>query len=184
MRQCQDVPRSSHSPLVIKLEMSPPASSCSCRSSCNGKRQVGITVVWEWVVATYLKSIISPASELHLASLVVEREPSDIDFARRLKDARWDVHAGAILPNHNVRRIGTVKSLVGAAMKRLSSIFNRYFGCSVTTCTPFLVSHGHMGTCLLYMRTSGFQRRWGGILKSRTLPYSDVFQRRFMSFHS
>lgn len=124
MRQCQwDVPRSSHSPLVIKLEMSPPASSCNCRSSCNGKGPVGITVILGWVfLRAHLKSIISPASELHLASLVVERKPSDIDFARRLKDARWDVHAGAILPNDHIRRVGPIKTLVSAAMKRLINI--------------------------------------------------------------
>lgn len=30
------LPNRSHSPLVIKLEMSPPASSCNCRSNCRG----------------------------------------------------------------------------------------------------------------------------------------------------
>lgn len=37
---------------------------------------------------------------------------------------------------------------------------------------------------LLYMRTSGFHSRCGGIRKSLTPPYSEEFQRRFMSFHS
>lgn len=74
------------------------------------------------VSCTHLKSVVSPTAELHLAALVVEREPSDIDFARRLEDARWDVHAGAIVPDYHVRWVRSVKSLVGTAMKRLINI--------------------------------------------------------------
>ena len=40
------------------------------------------------------------------------------------------------------------------------------------------------GTHLLYMRTSGFQSRCGGILKSRTLPYLDGSHIMLTSFHS
>lgn len=37
---------------------------------------------------------------------------------------------------------------------------------------------------LLYMSTSGFHSRCGGIRKSFTPPYSDEFHRKFISFHS
>ena len=37
---------------------------------------------------------------------------------------------------------------------------------------------------LLYISTSGFHSRWGGIRKSRTPPYSDEFHLKFISFHS
>lgn len=40
---------------------------------------------------THLISIISPAAELHLAALVIEGEPSDVDFACALEDAGWYV---------------------------------------------------------------------------------------------
>lgn len=39
-------------------------------------------------------------------------------------------------------------------------------------------------SALLYISTSGFQMRCGGIRRSLTPPYSDVFHLRFMSFHS
>lgn len=39
-------------------------------------------------------------------------------------------------------------------------------------------------TYLLYMSTSGFHSRCGGILKSFTPPYSDEFHLKFISFHS
>jgi len=37
---------------------------------------------------------------------------------------------------------------------------------------------------LLYISTSGFHRRCGGIRRSRTPPNSLEFHRRFISFHS
>lgn len=40
------------------------------------------------------------------------------------------------------------------------------------------------GRYLLYMSTSGFHKRCGGILRSLTPPKSEEFHLRFMSFHS
>lgn len=45
----EDLPKRSHSPLVMKLLISPPPSSCSCRSSCNCKTEKGKICIRMWM---------------------------------------------------------------------------------------------------------------------------------------
>lgn len=76
---------------------------------------------------THLKAIVGPGAKLHLATLIVEGEPGDVDFARGLEDAGRHVEAAAIVTHHHVGGIGAVEALVGAASE---------------VATHFLVSNG------------------------------------------
>jgi hypothetical protein len=62
----------------------------------------------------HLAPVIGPAAELHLAVLVVEGEPGDVDLAGGLEDAGRDVGAAPLARQHHVRRVRPVKSLIGA----------------------------------------------------------------------
>ena len=81
---------------------------------------------------SHLKTIVRPASELHLAVLVVKREPRDVDQAGGLKkktshchkmsqrgtylEYSWgDIRAVAFIGDHHICRIRPVKLLVRAA---------------------------------------------------------------------
>ena len=61
----------------------------------------------------YLESVVSPAAEFHVAVLVVEWEPGDVNLASRLEDSRRNVSALPGVRHHHVRRVGAVKGLVG-----------------------------------------------------------------------
>lgn len=64
-----------------------------------------------------LITIISPAAKLHLATLVVEGKPGNVDLAGTLEDARWHVQARAVVAHHHVRRICAVEAFVRATQK-------------------------------------------------------------------
>ena len=67
----------------------------------------------------YLEPVVRPAPELHLAVLVVEGEPGDVDGAGGLEDAGRDVGAEALVGHHHVGRICPVKRLTGAAIRSI-----------------------------------------------------------------
>ena len=69
---------------------------------------------------SYLKPIVSPAPKLHLTVLVVKREPSDVDWTRRLEDARWDVGAQACTGDHHVGCVRWVEWFAGAVSDKNS----------------------------------------------------------------
>ena len=78
---------------------------------------------------SYLKSIISPASKLHITVLIIKREPGDVYLAGGLEDAGRDVGAAAPVRRHHVGGEGPVKLLVSAANITLtSSAANRLIG--------------------------------------------------------
>lgn len=88
------------------------------------------------------ESIVGPAAELHLALLVVERKPSDVDFASTLKDPRWDVITASIVPYHHIGLESIVETFMRAVRykKRMSREKN-------STIRMELVSHqGNMVT--------------------------------------
>ena len=60
---------------------------------------------------SHLKPVIRPTSKLHLAVLVVEGEPGDVDLAGGHEDAGRDVCAQALVSYHNICRVGSVKGL-------------------------------------------------------------------------
>ena len=64
---------------------------------------------------SYLESIISPASKLHITVLIIKWEPGDVYLAGGLEDAGRDVGAAARVRHHHVGRVGPVKLLVSAA---------------------------------------------------------------------
>ena len=59
----------------------------------------------------HLEPVICPASELHLAVLVVEGEPGDVDLAGGHEDARRDVGAQALVSHHHICRVRPIKGL-------------------------------------------------------------------------
>ena len=63
---------------------------------------------------SHLKPVIRPTSKLHLAVLVVEGEPGDVDLAGGHEDAGRDVCAQALVSYHNICRVGSVKGLTRA----------------------------------------------------------------------
>ena len=63
---------------------------------------------------THLESVIRPAAKLHVAVLVVEGEPSDVDLTRGLEDAGRNVVAAALILHHHVCLERPVKLLICA----------------------------------------------------------------------
>ena len=64
--------------------------------------------------STYLEPVVRPAPELHLAALVVEGEPGDVDLAGGLEHAGRDVGAEARTGDHHVGGECRVETLAGA----------------------------------------------------------------------
>ena len=62
---------------------------------------------------TYIKAIVRPASKLHLATLVVEWKPGDINFTGGHEDAGGDISAQSFVGHHYICRVGPVKSFAG-----------------------------------------------------------------------
>ena len=73
---------------------------------------------------SYLEPVVGPAPELHLAALVVEGEPGDVDLAGGLEHAGWDVFTETRARHHHVGREGRVKALAGAVTQwSVSTLF-------------------------------------------------------------
>ena len=66
---------------------------------------------------------ISPGTELHLAALVVEGEPRDVNLARGLEDARGDVEAVAVAGHHNLGGVGAVEAFVRTGSNEIQKSF-------------------------------------------------------------
>lgn len=67
-------------------------------------------------VRSNLESIVGPAAEFHFATLVIEREPGDVNLTGGLEDARRHVQARAVVAYHNVGLVGAVETLVCAVI--------------------------------------------------------------------
>ena len=67
----------------------------------------------------HLKPVIRPASELHLAVLVVEGEPGDVDLAGGHEDAGRDVGAQSLVGHHHISRVGPIKCFAGTEEGKL-----------------------------------------------------------------
>ena len=78
---------------------------------CNRKRLVFNPnhPIYDKYKDTYIKPVVGPAAELHVAVLIVEGEPGDVDLAGGLEDARRDVGAAPVARHHHVRRVRRVK---------------------------------------------------------------------------
>ena len=62
---------------------------------------------------SHLKPVIRPTSKLHLAVLVVEGEPGDVDLAGGHEDAGGDVGALALRGHHHICWVGPIKCFTG-----------------------------------------------------------------------
>ena len=70
---------------------------------------------------SYLESIISPASKLHITVLIIKWEPGDVYLAGGLEDAWRDVGAAPSVSHHHIGGEGPVKLLVSAANITMTS---------------------------------------------------------------
>ena len=75
----------------------------------------------------HLESVVRPASKLHLAVLVVEGEPGDVDLTRGLEDAGGYVGAASHICHHNIGRERSVKLLIRAE-KKIINVFQIFYG--------------------------------------------------------
>ena len=78
----------------------------------------------------YLEPVIGPAPELHVAVLVVEGEPGDVDLASGLENAGGDVGAASLVCHHHVGRERPVKLFVRTKknyIKRCISVFRIFY---------------------------------------------------------
>ena len=65
---------------------------------------------------SHLKPVIRPTSKLHLAVLVVEGEPGDVNLAGGHEDAGRDVGAQPLVRHHHISRVGPIKGLTRAGI--------------------------------------------------------------------
>jgi len=63
--------------------------------------------------ATYLKTIVSPASKLKEAFLVIKRKPGNVNFTGALENSWWKVITGAVVANHHICLVSAVKFFIG-----------------------------------------------------------------------
>lgn len=62
----------------------------------------------------YLKAVVGPGTEFHLAALIVKRKPGNVYLASALEYTGRHVQAGPIVLYDDVRRVSAVETLVGA----------------------------------------------------------------------
>lgn len=67
--------------------------------------------------SSYLISIVRPATEFHLAMLIIKWEPCDVYFTCTLKNTRWYVQTTAITFNYDICMVGAVKSFISTVNK-------------------------------------------------------------------
>ena len=65
-----------------------------------------------YVFSSYLISIVSPTTELHIAMLIIKREPRDVYLACAFKDARGHVQTTAVMFDHDIGLIRPIESLI------------------------------------------------------------------------
>ena len=63
---------------------------------------------------SYLETVIRPAAKLHVAVLVVEGEPGDVDLTCGLEDAGGNVGAASHIRHYNIGRERPVKLFIRA----------------------------------------------------------------------
>ena len=71
-----------------------------------------------FVANFYLKSIISPATKLHITILVIKREPRDVYLTCGLEYPRWYVCTSAFVSHNHVGRKCPVKLLISAENRK------------------------------------------------------------------
>ena len=64
----------------------------------------------------YLKSIVGPASKLHITILVIEGEPSDINLTGGFEYSRRNISTPSLVGHHDVSWESSIKLLISAEM--------------------------------------------------------------------
>lgn len=80
-----------------------------CRGWCAPLRLLRL---WLRLDSGYLVAIIGPATELHVAMLVIKGEPCNVYLACALEDAGRHVQAATVMSNHDVCVVRPVEPLV------------------------------------------------------------------------
>ena len=62
----------------------------------------------------YLKSIVGPASKLHITILVIEGEPSDVNLTGGFEYSRRNISTPALVSHHHVGGESSIKLLISA----------------------------------------------------------------------
>ena len=63
---------------------------------------------------TYLKSIVGPASKLHITILVIEREPSDVNLTCGFEYSWRNISTTSCVCHHYIGWKGSIKLLISA----------------------------------------------------------------------
>ena len=73
---------------------------------------------------TYLKSIVGPASKLHITILVIEREPSDVNLTCGFEYSWRNISTTSCVCHHYIGWEGSIKLLISA--EKLILIFQNF----------------------------------------------------------
>ena len=55
---------------------------------------------------------MSPGAKLHITALIIKREPSDVNFAGRFKDPRWNIGTASFIGYYHIGGVRSIESLV------------------------------------------------------------------------
>ena len=91
---------------------SPGRQPHSSASNLTGSERRIIVDLVTNISSYYFVSIVGPAPKLHVALLVVKREPSDVNFASRLEYSGWDVGTAPVTLDHHIGRKCSIKSFI------------------------------------------------------------------------
>ena len=64
----------------------------------------------------YLKSIVGPASELHITILIIEGEPGNVNLTSGFEYSRRNISTPTLVGHHHVGWESSIKLLISAEM--------------------------------------------------------------------
>ncbi len=123
-----------------------------------------------WFLFLYLEAIVGPATELHVAVLVVEGEPGDVDLAGGLEYPRRDVSAATVAVDHHIGGICTIKRLIGTGQNwteegKVREVIGRKRGKRNGACgtnphwLPHYFTTSHSRTRLIFLAMEAIARK-------------------------
>ena len=71
----------------------------------------------------YLKSIVGPASELHITILIIEWEPSNVNLTSRFENSRRNVSTTSCICHHDIGWECSIELLIGTENLILMILF-------------------------------------------------------------
>ena len=73
----------------------------------------------------YLKSIVGPASELHITILIIEWEPSNVNLTSRFENSRRNVSTTSCICHHDIGWECSIELLIGTEIFELTKATNK-----------------------------------------------------------